>query len=346
MDKTNTQFEQELNKSAELIKTAKNRYRTLEGAVPIEFIEALSEIEDERNNLKTKINVNENVQATAKELTQRAQLLSDFLDLIAEYEDNLIEQDIYRQQCWVEQLDRDAVRAELDADTIELLNDISQWVGIFQNLIASESHESIRTNSQKTISELEQDIRATDHYISNKIPASLYETVCIDTTSELLDDVHDGLSRMEDTHLQREEFGAKLQSVKSMKSSSNPDASRIALEGTIMVFHEVSRAVCRQEHAKRLADAIDETTIRTDIDTDACASKADVNALLGVVTENLQNSIEQSESARLRRLLSQHDGSVSRTMEVTNEDTKTVFEQLRVLYEDDQIADLVARIDT
>lgn len=346
MDEKNTQFEQELNNSAELLTTARERYDAFEGSIRIEFIEALSKIEEERNELKTKINVDETVQATARGVTQRAQLLSRFLRLITEYENNLIEHDLYRQQCWVDQIDREGVRSELTATSIELLDDISQWVQIFQNLIASESHDSIRTNSQKTISELEQDIRTTDHHISKSIPSSLYETVCSDTTDVLLDGIHDRLSEIEKTHPQREAFGVQLQTVKSMRSSTNPDAPRVALEGTLMILYEVSRVICRQEHAKRLATAIEETAIHPTIDPPTAASRADVDALLDVVTNHFQEWIEGSRSDQLRRVLTQHNGSVRRTLDATNRDAETLFEQLRILYEDDKSKDLVIRIKT
>jgi hypothetical protein len=173
----------------------------------------------------------------------------------------------------------------------------------------------------------------------------------------LLDDIHDYLGTLGDENEYRTAFASDLQSVKELLADTEDalaaddpetalETATVGFEGCLMLQYEIARAYANQRVTESLAESIVGRPVSLDIDVDECVANGDAERLLNAVSEALRGEIEESTAARLRRLLDEHDGSVSRTASATDFDVAEILEHVSELHADGVVGDITVEFDS
>jgi hypothetical protein len=173
----------------------------------------------------------------------------------------------------------------------------------------------------------------------------------IGIVEDLLDEIHDALGALGEENQERTAYASDLAIVKeklqaataAIEQHDGDDAvqtARTALEGTLMLHYLTARAHADQCVTEELANTVAESPLSVNCDTERCVSRGNPQTLLEAITDAVSTTVEASTSERLRQLLEEHDGSVSRTARATDFDIPTIFDHVKQLYNDRQIADV------
>lgn len=338
------QFESELYRAKEELDRAKDRYETIEGHVPDEFVEALQELEAQLETLNTVSSVDDENLEEVQRTEGRIGLLGELLDSLGQHDADVIESVVQRQRLWADLLGNLAEQDSVDDETEAGLAGVNEQIGLFEKLIDTDKHPKVTSNDRFTPADVERELRELDRQIRASSSDEAYKEICLQGTEDYIEKIYSLLGEIRDQNPDRTAFADHIQTVKSVRTEASteedPETARTALEGSLMLFDSVSRAVSRQTHAQRLADAITENELSAPIQLEELAAAADIDALTNVIADAVDDATEESERVRLKRLLTGHDGSVRRTVSATNFDVDEMFELLQTMFEDETIADL------
>lgn len=336
-------FEALLDRTRGALDRARYEHQSIDGAVPDEFVAALQGFERRLEALETVGRIDDSDFEAAEFVNRRAEVLEDLLVSLGEFDADVVEYDVRRLRILVDYLS-DVADESAGSSLQDRVSAVEERVSLFETLIDSDKGSKVRSNDQFTWADVECEVRDLDAALSRETDDDAYRACCLDCAEALFDRVHDLLADLEETNPERTAFGDQVKAVKSRsrraREEADTDAARAALEGATMVHYSVARARCRQAHAKRLTRAIVDNDIPSEDDPDELARNVDVEALVDVIAAGVSAEIEQSRETRLRRLLSEHDGSVERTIAATDYERSEVFDLLEAMFEEGPVADL------
>ena len=361
MQSITDEFESALARAQQKIETAREDYRALEkfGAVPDELVETFSELEREIGELDEEIDVSNDDLREAEEAVERATLLESVVTTVRDRERSVIEADVSRLRLWIDGYTRANRKHTLSNETQRSLHESERFCDMMEQLLGVQRHEKVRSNDRFSPAVVDLHLRSLDRRVRADLSDEVYADVCLGVAEDLLAEIHDVLRSISDKNPQRTAFADSLRAVKSYVSTTETaltstaddgadspgTTARIALEGALMLQYLTSRVQADQELATALADVIVENDLDVDLETTACAEKADVASLMNAVIEVIQTEVELSASTRLERLLKEHDGSVVRTATATDFDVEAIFGLLNTMYENHEITDVRVMFD-
>lgn len=347
MESRSQRFETLLDRATGALDRARHQHELVEG-VPDEFVAALQGFDSRLEDLTAVGRISDEDLQEAETVCRHAELLDSLLGSLGQFDADLVEYDVERLRIWVEHCSNLAERHGNRSLRSEV-SDVESNLGLFETLVESNKHARVRSNEQVTPSGVDATLRELDAEIRESVSLEAYRSYCLQGTEAFIDRIHDLLADLQESHPQQTAFGGDMHAVKdqaeSAREDEDADAARTALEGAMMIHAGVARALCRQQHAKRLADAIREHDIPSETDPYELAAEVELDALMDVIAMGVSEEVDQSNETRFRRLLSEHDGSVRRTMEASEYSPEEVFDQVRSMYEAGAIADLSVTFD-
>lgn len=348
MESRSQRFEALLDRTRGALDRARHYHRSIEGEVGDEFVAALQGIETRLEDLEDVGRIDDTDFEAAETIHRRAGVLEDLLRSLGEFDADVVEHEVQRLRIWTDAL-TNLAGERAGHDLRSAVSEAESSVGLFETLIESGKHARVRSNDQFTPSDVDCDLRELDRRLRDATSEAAYVDACLGGLETFVDRIHEPLADLRETNPDRTAFADQLQAVKDerdrVQAERDADAARTALEGAMMVYDSVTRAVCRQAHADRLADAIREHDIPSAEDPYELAERVDLEALLDVIATGIDDVSEQTRTSRFERLLAEHDGSVRRTLSATEYEPTDAFERLRDLYEDETIEDLTVTFD-
>lgn len=352
MEATTENYEATLRSARNYLDTARSEYRSVEDfdAVPSELVESLNELDRELEDLEDVIRVSEQELRRAEDAADRAELLQSVLAAVRDRERAIIEADVDRLRLWFDGYDRLTRQREISDSTRSRCSKVERICGMMEQLITKNRHEKVRTNDKFSPEAVDRTLRELDGNLLEEVDAGEYTDACLSIIDDLLPIIHDGLGSLADENPEKSSFADSLGDVKKRRSTAeeeretDPSAAvetvRIALEGALIHHYSVSRAVANQDFAEMLAELIRDQGLDIELDYEASATRGDTDALLSELISIIRTEVTRSKGARLRRLLEEHNGSVSRTAAATDFTFSEILETLQTMYDDNEIADV------
>jgi hypothetical protein len=346
-------FEEVLERGRSELVEARDKYQALEQteSVPSGLVEAISDLEQELEELDQTLAVGETDLELAQQTVQRISVLKDVFSALRERQRTVVEADVSRIEQYVSGIVALARDHGLETGFEQDLDSIERQCSMLHALISKGRHEKVVTNDRVSPGDVSTSIRSVDAELAEHVPddsrAETYTTIA----ENLLDEIHDVLGSLGEENKDRTAYSSDLGSVKQQlktteearecdDEASAAQTARIALEGTLMLNYATARSLADQRVVEELADTVAESEFVVDCDVDQCVRRGDANTLLMAITEAIGVEVELSTGERLRQLLDEHDGSVLRTARVTDFDVPTILDHLERLYDDGQVADL------
>lgn len=348
-------FETALDSARASLSDAREQYEAIEraGTVPQDVVVSIAEFERELDELDDRLEVSETDVELAERTKERIEVLSDVFSSLQTQQQTVVEADVNRlaQQLGYLHAIEDAVDGGVSTDALD------RECSMLEKLVENRRHDRIQGSDRLSIEDIERRLRAKRFETKDTVPPVVSAEALLDGSKALLDDIHEFLGGLGEQNKSRTAFPSDLQLVKELLADAenelkNGDAeaalepATIAFEGCLMLHHATARVYAAQRVTEELADAVAETTLEIDADIDSCRVQGDSGRLLEAVGEALRGEVKEGTTARLRRLLNEHDGSVVRTAKATDFDVQTVLEHVSELYTDGAVSDITVEFDT
>lgn len=357
-DSTTDTFEDALGQGRQLLAKARDEYGALEGTrtVPEELVEAIGDLERELDELDQTLEVTSEHVALANEATRRIALLANILAALRNHQRSTVEVDIARLDTLLTRLASEIRQQDLEIDVEPPLKDIERKFSMLQRLVTNGRYSKVVTNDRISPSAVDLSIRQILAVLEARGTAQRRAKTCMHISAELLDEIHSWLADLGAENDARTAYQPNLQDVKELLADierlvedGDADAgahkARVALEGCLMLHYAVGRAHARQQLTTELASIIRETDAVGDNNVDDCVARGDMDELLTMLSETIASQVELSTGERLRQLLEEHDGSVSRTAAATNFDISTIMTHLTQMYKSGHVDDITVEFD-
>jgi hypothetical protein len=355
MDSVTDTFESLLADARASLSSAREEYRAVEqsDSVPQTLITSLTEFERELNELDDRLEVTEDDVALARRSNQRVKMLAVVFASLRTRQRTIVETDVARLTQQLEFL-----HAVADSPTENTSTDaLEKECSMLQKLVENDRQDRIEGSDRLSIPNIEMRLRTHRFTARYTVPDSASARALIQSADALLDDIHEFLGALGDENESRTAFASDLQSVKELRSDAEgalddgdveaaSESAAVGFEGCLMLHYEIARAYANQRVTESLAEAIAGRQLALDVDVDACVASGDAERLLNAVGEALRGEVEESTVARLRRLLDEHDGSVSRTASATDFDVSEILGHVSDLYVDGAVGDVKVDFDS
>ncbi|MFA9427075.1 hypothetical protein [Natronorubrum sp. A-ect3] len=320
------------------------------------MVEAIGDLEREIDELDNEIDISKEDSELAAETARRVELLYDVLSGLREQQALIIEADIERYRLWLDGVSRAIRKHGLDELTGDR-DEVERYCSTMEKLVDGGRHERVINNDRFTLATIDNKLRAVDEKMRRSLDHEAHTRMCLGVYESLLDEIHESVAALSEENPRRTSHASDLRTVKqhlkdataALDRDANEKAAveaRTALAGAQMLHYVLVRDRSDQRVAERLAAIIQDTGLNVDCDVSDCEASGDVTTLINGMAEAIGGEVKLSKEARLRKLLSEHDGDVIRTAEATDFDLPSILDHLEQLYSDDQIDKIVIEFST
>lgn len=345
-------FEEVLERGRSQLSSTRNEYEALEETetVPSDLVEAISDLEQELDELDQTLAVNEADLKLAQQTVQRIVVLNEVFSALRERQRTVVEADVSRLEHHVSGIATLARERGLETGIERNIDSVERQCSMLNALVNKDRHEKVLTNDRVSPGEVDTATRQLDAELAEYAPSDSRAETYTTIAEKLLDEIHDALGSLGKKNKDRTAYSSDLGLVKQRleeteEATGDDDGTaariaRTALEGALILHYSIARSHADQRVAEELANAVAESEFVVDCNIDRCVLRGDADTLLTAITAAIGTEVELSTGERLRQLLEEHDGSVLRTARATDFDVPTILDHLEQLYDDGQVADL------
>lgn len=348
-------FESTLDDARTSLSRAREQYEAIEGtgSVPQTIVVSLADFEQELDELDDRLEVSEGDVELAERAKERIDILSDVFSSLRTQQRTVIEADINRLMQQLEYLHaiENSVDGSVSTDALD------RECSMLEKLVENGRHDRITGSDRLSIDDIEVRLRTKRFEARYTGPPAVSADALLKRSEALLEEIHEFLGGLGEQNESRTAFPTDLQLVKELLTDARDELERddgdaalesatVAFEGCLMLHYDTARVYATQRVTESLADAVTETTLELDVDVDSCLEAGKSERLLDAIGGALRGEVKEGNTARLRRLLDEHDGSVIRTAAATDFDVQGILEHVSELHANGAVADITVEFDT
>lgn len=342
-------FEQHLENGRSAVSAARKAYSNLEltRTVPDSIVEAIGNLDDELDELDRTLNVNNEDVRLAEQTTQRAEVLASVLAALEDYQQFVVDADIRRIHSYASALEKLKEKVDISEELNSQFARLDRQRSMLEKLSNSGRYGQVVNNDRISLGAVDTGLRTLDSKLEARAPADIRRRAYVVSCEDILEEIHEMLSHLNDDNKSKTAFSSDLRRVKDGletarsaedETTQAAEHARVALEGAFMLHHAIARVGAEESVAEALAATVPVDEL--DCDVEDAVSRGDVDALLTAIDEFVGSQAERSAGERISQLLEVHNGSVVRTAEATDYDVPTIVDQLERLYEQQRISDI------
>lgn len=345
-------FEEKLDHGREMVISARKTYSTLHETqvIPEPLVEALGTLEREIEQLDETLDVSEQDIDQADGVSQRGLLLDETISSMGQRQRTVVEGDLNRLREFattVKRLNKTTEAVHLD----DQISDFEKQCSLCQKLADRGRHFQIRASERLDLGKLEMSIRQVEAEVVKNCSPTSFIQLYLQFADNLLDDIHDSLSALNNDNTDRMAYSTELRGIKQdledieeaddfEGNDNRVSKTRVAVEGCLMLHFLTTRSVANQRVAEELAETVEKTHLFVECDVEACVNRGDAQAIVSAVTETIASQTEHSTSERVQRLLEDHDGNIVLTSQMSQFSVYEILDEVETLYNSDQIAEI------
>lgn len=354
------EFEEHLSNASDQLSEARGNYNALtemNADISSVYPAALTEISEKLEEFDTIYTINkkeiEAAEATYKQATMLARLTSAY----RRYHEKLLERRITLLREWLDALL--TIQDETEGNSEYHGLRLDKRLHAATKLVNAGKHTQITSSDRIDLDDLETDIRSMNDSIRTEVSATAYGTVAValrDTfheyytndLSELVRDVDPKALSVKERIQTAPEIDEIVSGLEGEEAIEDHQAETVS--EVLSTFYGVALTTGNRRAgyalANDLADAIGPTADDDLVDEiNDLARRLKIKEVGDRVATFVDTEATTSGRERIQQLLTEHDGSVSRTLEATELERDAFFALLRDLFEDGEIADLEARFE-
>lgn len=353
-------FEEHLSNASDQLSEARGNYNALtelNADISSVYPAALTEISEKLKEFDTIYTINKKEIEAAEATYQQAAMLARLTSAYRRYHEKLLERRITLLREWFDALL--TIQGETEGNSEYHGQRLDKRLHAATKLVNAGKHTQITSSDRIDLDDLETDIRSMNDSIRTEVSATAYVTVAValrDTfheyytndLSELVRDVDPKALSVKErvqTAPETDEIVSGLEGEEAIEDHQAETVSEV-----LSTFYGVALTTGKRRAgyalANDLVDAIGPTADDDLVDElNELARQLKIKEVGDRVATFVDTEATTSDRERIQQLLTEHDGSVSRTIEATELERDAFFALLRELFEDGEIADLEARFE-
>lgn len=354
------EFEEHLSNASDQLSEARGNYNALtelNADISSVYPAALTDISEKLEEFDTIYTINKKEIEAAEATYQQATMLARLTSAYRRYHEKLLERRITLLREWLDVLL--TIQNETEGNSEYHGQRLDKRLQAATKLVNAGKHTQITSSDRIDLDDLETDIRSMNDAIRTEVSATAYVTIAValrDTfheyytndLSELVRDVDPKALSVKERVQTAPETDGIVSGIEGEEAIEDHQAKTVS--EVLSTFYSVALTTGKRRAsyalANDLADAIGPTADDDLVDElNDLARRLKIKEVGDRVATFVDTEATTSNRERIQQLLTEHDGSVSRTLEATELERDAFFDLLRELFEDGEIADLEARFE-
>lgn len=341
-------FDEALSRASENLDASRDHYQTLGelGASPPDgYVTALSDLEQDIENIDDLLDVTAEEAQTAVDVAQRATLLADVLSIARTFHEELIGIHLDLAETWLEAL------AHANAGSVEALD---ESFTVVQQLVAGGKYAQVMDEQRFSLVSCWNQLYEKDADIRTSFPDT-YVQACLEAISDLEEGFTDDLQELNRVGAtlrvksERQALNDVLEPVREVSSDGECTQdtaleTSIALQGAMMLKYQTAFAWQAYNYCCEIAEILEAESVAVDSLDELIMSRR-VDELVELLDNYVTGETTVSDEERVFDLLSEHQGSIKQALAATDLNTAEFFDAVQKLYLDDQVADIEVKIE-
>lgn len=321
-----------------------------------EYISALTEIEETIQEFDSVYEVTDTELERANRVATNAEFLATVTRAYREYHEGVIERRVSVAQEWFNTLA--TCVDDTDADIATDQSSLRRQMQALEKLMNAGKYGQLLDSDRIELTDIEERIRGFNQAVQDGAPAESYVTTGIELAESFQDQYTDDLAELVKEGVDRDAISITervadipdLEPIVTRLEEDSTMSDDVDAVGTVVETYADIAILTGKRHEKyrlgeKLIGAVEDGPTEIENDFHLGLKSFQLDPIVSLVERIIEGWTTTSDAEQLLKVLARHDGSVQRTSQSLDRPTEDLFDDLRHLFLQDEIADLEVRFE-